>query len=446
MRRAGDHGGVTEVTTDECDVGYAMRPNRAGGRRCRACLTPFVTPSILGGMRTVLTNCRLAGVDESGDGQRSVVVDGDLIESVAVGAADVGPEDVVHDLDGRWVAQGFTCAHGHADYRGVDLVQLGRRETDKDALRSIGVDSMRDLLHSGFTGYVGAGTSNDNDAWLNAAIEAGEIEGPRVVVGSVHGSFGAGPEQAAPVVDGLITRGAQIIKLFATNGHGAPRGHKPLIGRAELEAVVAAAHARGVRVRAHTVDHDNILDAIEAGVDVIDHGEELDDRGLEMMAERGTYWVPSAHYLSVVANSTTDLVPDYEIETAKHHLDSLAELVQRADDLGVRILLGDDFGLRIMPHGLGEYAHELESYVALGFSPATVLRWAGANGASVLGLPGGAGGLAAGAPADLVVVNGNPAENISLLTDPLANIPLVMKAGTIYKNELRTADELALSR
>ena len=171
-------------------------------------------------------------------------------------------------------------------------------------------------------------------------------------------------------------------------------------------------------------------------MDLIDHGDELDAEGIQMMADRAIYWVPSAHFLSVLSGVTEAEAPRHEIDAARRYLGRMHDLLETADACGVRILLGDDYGMRLIPHGLGAYAREMETYVSLGCAPETVTRWATANGAEILGLPHAEGRIATGCTADIVVTNENPLRDIGLLSRPTQTMPFVMKAGTILKNEL----------
>ena len=111
--------------------------------------------------------------------------------------------------------------------------------------------------------------------------------------------FVDGPEEFRKAVRTQISRGADWIKILPTGGHGItdPRNRK--ISSDEIKAVVQTAHEMGKRVRAHAAWRELIHECVEAGVDLIDHGDEIDDEIIEMMVERGTYWVPSMRVLDV---------------------------------------------------------------------------------------------------------------------------------------------------
>jgi imidazolonepropionase-like amidohydrolase len=185
---------------------------------------------------------------------------------------------------------------------------------------------------------------------------------------------------------------------------------------------------------------------VEAGVDLIDHGDEIDEEIIELMVERGTYWVPSMRVLDVALGiSAGGSVPagglDAELTRGvRAEWDNLARMLPVANEAGVKILTGDDYGVPIVPHVLGIYSTELVTYVNhVGLKPLDTLRWATRNVADLLGMAGEAGTIAPGALADLIVVREDPSNDISVLEDPARNLLAVMKDGEFFKNELQAA-------
>ena len=119
--------------------------------------------------------------------------------------------------------------------------------------------------------------------------------------------------------------------------------------------------------------------------------------------------------------------------------DNLAKWLPVANEAGVKILTGDDYGVPIVPHVPGIYSTELVTYVEqVGIDPLDALRWATRNVADLLGMAGELGTISAGALADLIVVRGDPSRDITLLQDPAANLAAVMKDGAFVKDELAT--------
>ena len=189
----------------------------------------------------------------------------------------------------------------------------------------IAADHLGQALRSGFTGVVSAGAiPADIDAQCKLAIESGVIEGPRLIPGSrgldtVAASTdterwwwnlgNAGAQRLVSGADGFrdavrdeVKRGAEMIKLFPTSGHAGYPGRPGTRGRMsltreELHSAVDTAHQLGVKIRAHCVWKSAMRECIEAGVDVIDHGDELDQEIIDLMAEHGTFLVPSMFFV-----------------------------------------------------------------------------------------------------------------------------------------------------
>jgi imidazolonepropionase-like amidohydrolase len=314
-------------------------------------------------------------------------------------------------------------------------------------------------LEAGFTTLVGAGGGDDIDAQLVMAIDQGIVPGPRLLPCSRNlgttsgyidlepwwyrmGNVGAcrmadGPDGMRQAVREELKRGARMIKLFVTGGHGNLRQSTREFSREELAAVVEAAHERGALVRAHAAWKPQILECVELGVDVIDHGDEIDAQCIDAMAEAGTYFDPSVLYLEkLLAYEPLRQVPGFAPvrEATERELENLARQVPEAAKAGVKIVLGDDFGTVLLPHG--SYAEELEAYVKkLGIPPLEVLRWATRNGAELSGRGHDLGLVEAGRIADLVVVDGDPSVDMSVLCDP-RRILAVLKGGAFARDVL----------
>jgi imidazolonepropionase-like amidohydrolase len=202
---------------------------------------------------------------------------------------------------------------------------------------------------------------------------------------------------------------------------------------AELSAGIEAAHERGVLVRGHIANRDAIHLALHAGIDVVDHGDGLDEAAIERMVELGTFLVPSvlfpARFAEMLGGEglgfTTGMAQDIERALA---------ILPAANVAGVKLLIGDDYGAIGLPHG--RYADELEFYVKeAGIPPLDVIRWATRHGAELMGRGHELGAVREGFLADLLVVDGDPLADIALLQDP-ARLLAVMKGGTLVKDEL----------
>ena len=420
--------------------------------------------------RTIFANADvLDGADPLQRGV-DVVVEGNRIVAVGASAA-VAPGDRRIDLagTGMTVLPGLGTGHLHAEFHHIEMATLeqifGGAERPPGVLMAVAINTCRNLLDSGYTMAVSAACSNDIDACLKMGIDEGLFPGPRMQACSPHiettgnarphwwydiGNTGMqvfvdGPEEFRKEVRTQISRGADWIKILPTGGHGItdPRNRK--ISSDEIKAVVQTAHEMGKRVRAHAAWRELIHECVEAGVDLIDHGDEVDAEIIEMMLERGTYWVPSMRVLDVALGiSAGGSVPSGGLDAeltrgVRAEWDNLAKWLPVANEAGVKILTGDDYGVPIVPHVPGIYSTELVTYVEqVGIDPLDALRWATRNVADLLGMAGELGTISAGALADLIVVRGDPSRDITLLQDPAANLAAVMKDGAFVKDELAT--------
>ena len=399
-----------------------------------------------------------------------VVVEGNRIVSVDAGEAEARPDDRVMDVAGMTILPGLGTGHLHAEFQHIEMATLnqiyGGAERPAGVLMAVAINTCRNLLESGYTMAVSAACSNDIDECLKMGIDEGLFPGPRLQGCSPHiettGNarphwwydirntgmqvFVDGPDEFRKAVRTQISRGADWIKILPTGGHGItdPRNRK--ISSDEIQAVVQTAHEMGRRVRAHAAWRDLIYECVAAGVDLIDHGDEIDDEIIEMMVDRGTYWVPSMRVLDVALGiSAPGRVPagglDSELtKGVRAEWDNLAKWLPVANEAGVKILTGDDYGVPIVPHVLGIYSTELTTYVEqVGIDPLDTLRWATRNVADLLGMAGELGTISTGALADLIVVRGDPSHDITLLEDPAKNIAAVMKDGVFFKNQLQAA-------
>ena len=396
----------------------------------------------------------------------TVVVKDNKISSVG-GSVEPEPDDVFIDLDGRTLMPGLTTCHFHSTYRDVagQVEPLGC-EKPPVYLGLIAAEHLRGALHAGFTGVVSAGAiPADIDAQCKMAIGDGLIEGPRMLAGSrgldtVAASTDLerwwweirnhGAQRLASGVDGFrdavrdeVKRGAEIIKIFPTAGHAGYPGRPGTEGQMtlhadELRSVVDTAHQLGVKVRAHCVWKSAIRTCIESGVDVIDHGDQIDDELIELMVERGTYLVPSMFFVHVLLGEAAGMLGGTDsLEAARRDQGNMLEWLPRANAAGVKIVCGDDYGIITLPHG--RYAEELAYYAKqVGIPSEDVLRWATVNGYELLGLGARAGRIEAGYLADLLVVDGDPALDLALLQDP-ERLQAVVLGGRFAVNRLGDA-------
>jgi imidazolonepropionase-like amidohydrolase len=243
-----------------------------------------------------------------------------------------------------------------------------------------------------------------------------------------------GPDEFRRAVREEIKEGAEIIKMFVTGGHGtvAP-AERTEMSRAELSAGIEAAHERGVLVRGHIANCEALHMALDAGIDVVDHGDGLDEAAIERMVGQGTFLVPSQLFPARFAEMMGGGGLGFTAAMAEEIERALAILAV-ANAAGVKLLSGDDYGAIGLPHG--RYADELEFYVKeAGIAPLDVLRWATVHGAELMGRAHELGSVREGYLADLLVVDGDPLADIGVLQDP-ARLLAIMKGGIPAKDEL----------
>ncbi len=381
-----------------------------------------------------------------------VVVTGDKISAIG---GSVPANATVIDLGDATLLPGFIDAHTHLtfefnpDYNAQRLEDL-ERSIPEQAIRSTA--NARKTLMAGFTTVRDVGSSDFLDVGLRNAINAGVVPGPRMLV-AVHalGSTGGHCDDGAGFRYGLFKReagpedgvinspdegryavrfnikyGADVIKTCPTGGVLSPTDavDAPQLTQAEMDAIVAAAHDLGRKTAAHAHGPEGAKRAIRAGIDSIEHGTFLDDEGLRMMRERGTYLVPTLSVREGIAESKFPPAVQKKADMALKAQDSM---VRRALSYGVKIALGTDAA--VYPHG--DNALEFVLLVNDGMTPAQALRAGTSVDADLLGLPNLIGTLETGKQADVVAVPGNPLDDIRATQ----GVFFVMRSGHIYRND-----------
>ncbi len=407
--------------------------------------------------RIVFQGANLLDGDQPARAGSTVVVEGERITGVGRGRTlEVRPDDRVVDLAGKTLMPGLVSCHFHASYHDITIQPepLGV-EKPPGYLVLCAAQNVRTALHSGITSYVSAGANAANvDAELKLAIDAGLIEGPRILAGSkgldtIGGytdtekwwwelgnkgaqRFASGADEFRRVVRDEIKKGAEIIKIFPSGGHAVPEAHGAMgLTGAELDAVIETAHQRGKKVRGHCAWRHVILECVRAGIDVIDHGDQMDEECIEAMREAGTFLVPSMFFVAQLLGDTGGLAlaSAEQMAPVRAEFENMLRRVPEAQAAGVKLLMGDDYGIIILPHG--RYAEELEFYVkTVGIAPLDVLRWATRNGGELMGLP--LGSIEEGKLADLLVVDGDPSVDIAVLQDR-SKLQAIVKGGRFVK-------------
>ncbi len=381
-------------------------------------------------------------------------VDRDVVILVRDGLIEAMGKDVsvplgseVVDLSDQFVLPGLFDTHSHL------LIQPDYASNNPILYKSVpyraieGVAAARDALMAGFTTVRDLDSEGADwaDVALRDAINNGLVPGPRMQVAtrslSITGGYmnqnGLAPQIDVPQYgfladsdDAIVAEirrevkyGTDWIKLYATGTtrHINLEDMTPLpqFERDEIALVMQEAARFRIPVAAHAYGGPGAYNAVDLGARSIEHGMLLDDRTLDLMVQKGTFWVPT---LSVYMGD--DAPEDWSARTTaivSAHRKTFARAVEK----GVRIAYGTDVGA--IPHG--ESARDFSYMVAYGMTPLQAIQSATVVSAELMGLDEIAGALQPGMAADIIAVEGNPLEDISLL----GSVTFVMKDGVVYR-------------
>lgn len=418
--------------------------------------------------RFYFTNAHL--IDGTGtpktDYPYALLVNGRHIETVAPAHEFSCPENAVEiDIGGRTLMPGMIDCHDH-----LGIMEGGMRDRatippSLAVLKSAAI--MKDTLLSGFTSLRDAGGL---DHGMKLAVEQGLIPGPRLKISiNILSQCGghnchiepAGVDSHYPVLPGIpncfcdgvdqcrqrtremIFAGADWIKLCTTGGI-ATRIGGPLIRQFSLEevaAIVDTAHAAGKPVMCHAYGGEGARIAIECGIDSLEHGAALEEPELEQMAKKGIWLVPTFAVLRKVVKvnkETPEVLQPYVAPKAEALLEQQVISLKKALAAGVQIALGTDAGA--FRHG--ENAIEFQHLVEAGMSPMQAIVAGTSAGARCMGLGDEVGVLRNGMLADLLVVDGDPLDDVRILQNR-DRLKLIMQDGKIIKDTLSTVGEAA---
>jgi imidazolonepropionase-like amidohydrolase len=408
--------------------------------------------------RTLITNALVFTGDGSDAFTGDLLVDGNRI--AAVGPAASGQQaDTVIDAAGMFCMPGMTEGHGHLSFENVtateDLITPSPETQVFTAARGA-----KALLEAGFTSVYGASEAKLKlGVAVRDEVNAGRLPGPRIRAGgleiSVTGAMGdestahnprIGPSTIVDGVDEMrkavrmhCREGIDNIKLDVSGDPfypGTP-GHTTPMTFEEVQVATETAHAYGRKINAHTRSIEGSKHCLRAGVDCLFHVEYSDEELLDMFEEAKdrVFVSPTVGlFQQIMAGEAADFGLTAEVggymnipELLENSVKTHAELRKR----GIRHLIGGDYGFGWSPQGTQgrDLAFFIEFY---GYSPAEALVCATRNGGLAMDGSGDLGTLAEGKLADLILVNGNPLEDVSGLAGP-DKVELVMKDGAIQK-------------
>ncbi len=395
-----------------------------------------------------MTIALLKGQIITGDGRvlnrGAVLIKGERITKVAEADIPIPRGAEKMDLSGRTLLPGLIDAHVHLCLDGSPnpLEAAKRGGAALVALKAAG--HARQTLLAGVTSVRDMGGMEGVDLALRDAINQKVILGPRmkasarpVCMTGGHGwEFGReadGPDEVRKAAREQIRAGADIVKLMATGGvmtRGVEPGSAQLTEE-EMRAGIEEAHKAGRQTATHAQGTEGILNALKAGIDSIEHGFFLTEEAIALMVHRGVALVPTlaaVHF--IVAEGLEAGIPDFIVEKARRVQAAHIKSVRLAKEAGVKIAMGTDAGTPFNLHGRN--LKEVELMNQIGFSPIEAISATTSVAAEILGWGQELGTIEQGKLADLVVVDGDPLQDLSLLSEA-DKISLVMKGGVVVK-------------
>jgi len=382
-----------------------------------------------------------------------VVVGESVIQEVGKkGVVEIPADCEIIDVSGKTIMPGMFDCHCHISLTTLSIEK--RLFTPKTVEIFQTAEMMRRTLHAGFTTMREPGVLND--VGFRQAVEMGLIEGPRLVLAGGIGQTGGHFDEYYPrdvelpffgveMCDGVLEvqkaarkvlrKGFDFIKVCATGGIASPADSPEYTEWTieELKTMVYEASARGKAVMAHAEGTQGIKNAIRAGVWSVEHGSMLDDEAIQMFLDTGTYLVPTLFAMEEMweRGEAMGLTPVSLAKMERIKPTHVASF-RRAVEAGVKIAVGTD---AIDDEMHGKNAFELELMVRYGFTPMQAIVAATKTSSEACRVDDKVGTLESGKLADLLVVDGNPLDDISILQDQ-SRLILVMKEGKSYVDRL----------
>ena len=386
-----------------------------------------------------------------------IVVEGERIKSVAsAGSLKIPAGATVVDLSRATVLPGLIDCHTHLGSRADRYDEIyDFKSTPFDSAFS-GVVNARKTLEAGFTSVRDVGSLPFLAVDLRNAINEGYVPGPRIVASgpgiSITGGHGDlnnyspqtrvtmfpderdfgiadGAEEIRHTIRAQVKYGVDVIKILATGGV-LSKGDKPGAPQytfEELKVAAETAHMAGRKIAAHAHGTEGIKNAILAGIDSIEHASLVDDEGIRLAKEHGTYFVMDIYNDDYILNEAPKFgLTEEKVNKEKGVGRLQRENFEKAFKAGVKMAFGTDAG--VYPHG--DNAKQFFYMVKYGMTPAQAIRAATSSAADLIGRAQDVGTIEAGKYADIIAVEADPMADVRALE----HVNYVMKGGVVYKD------------
>ena len=378
----------------------------------------------------------------------------------AVGVPAVPESATRIDARGGTIMPGLVEAHFHPTYFNVAALEDLDIKYPVEYVTLLAAANAKLALECGYTSARSGGSLFNIDVWLKKAIENDLVPGPRMAASGreICGAAGLmdwnpdyrkigmeglvllinGPDEARAAVRKLVKDGVEWVKTYPTGDAAAPDvndHHTLCMTFEEMHAVVATAHNHGMKVTGHCRATEGIKNALKAGYDAIEHGTFMDDETMELLLARDVPVVPALYFeLASIEHGPAYGMGQKVIDGHQETLEGGAESARRILREGGRLGMGGDYGFAWNPHG--DYAKELTFFVNyVGFTPLQTIMCATKTGAEILGRGHELGTLDVGKLADVLIVDGDVAKDISLL-EKREKFIAVMQGGIVKAGQL----------